>query len=70
MKKWTYTVSTNMIWTSFDYGEVEAETYDEAREKAIAELDYYFKQANEALEVAGLSVGYDERAVTIEEKDK
>lgn len=28
MNHYEYSVSTNIIWTSFDYGEVEANSFD------------------------------------------
>lgn len=46
--KWTYNNSTHTIWTSFDYGEVEADTYEEAKEKAIAEMKENIQLANDA----------------------
>ena len=69
MKKWNYTVSTDRIWTSFDYGEVEADDYNEALQKAIAELNENFSIANKALEDAdtGFRISYTTRDITIEE---
>lgn len=49
MKKWEYRLSTETIWTSFDCGKVEANTYEEAREKAFIELKYNLEKANESL---------------------
>ena len=40
MKTWNYSLTTNTIWTSFDYGQVEAETREEAlilAEKSLRE---------------------------------
>ena len=31
---WNYKLTTNTIWLSFDYGQVEASTEDEARQLA------------------------------------
>jgi hypothetical protein len=47
--KWDYNNSTNTIWTSFDYGEVEADTYEEARVKAINQLKCDLEKANTVL---------------------
>ena len=69
MKKWYYTISTNRIRTSFDYGTVEAEDYNEALQKACAELNENFRIANKALEDAdtSFSISYDARDIEIEE---
>ncbi len=71
MKKWDYTVSTNTIWTSFDYGQVEAETRAEAFKKAVAQLNYDFKKANEILgscdPTLGFTISFDESQVEITE---
>lgn len=53
--KWKYSNSTNTIWTSFDYGEVEAETYKEAYEKAVIELKYNLHKVNEVLASADVT---------------
>jgi len=66
-----YTVSTCTIWTSFDYGFVEAENYEEAKIKAINQLTYNFNKANEALlkceDTKGFSVEFDSSQVEINE---
>jgi len=69
VKLWSYSVSTEILWTSFDFGEVRAEDYNEALQKACAELDDNFRIANKALEDAdtGFSVSYDARDIKIEE---
>jgi hypothetical protein len=71
MKKYNYSVSTSVLWTSFDYGEVEADTIEEARAIAIRELNYDFKKANDALSYCdntiGFSVSFDEQSVVINE---
>lgn len=46
---WEYSNSTNTIWTSFDYGTVEADTREEALKKAKKQLEYDLKKANDAL---------------------
>ena len=53
-----YTVSTNTIWASFDFGEVVASTLEEATKKAIEELTYDFDKANEALAYCGITEGF------------
>jgi hypothetical protein len=59
MKKYSYLLSTNTIWTSFDYGEVEANSYEEAEEKAIIELKKELEKCNNALKVIGFEVSMD-----------
>jgi hypothetical protein len=49
MKKYTYNNSTNTIWTSFDFGDVEADNLEQAREKAIEKLQYDTRKCNDAL---------------------
>jgi hypothetical protein len=72
MKTWNYSVSTATIWTSFDYGAVEAETYEEAREKAIEQLRYDFKKANDAFKhcdvTKGFLISFNQDDVLITEK--
>jgi hypothetical protein len=68
MKLFRYTVSTCTIWTSFDYGEVEAEDHKQARELAKKELDKNFETANKCLEACGLSVYYAPSQIEVEEK--
>ena len=69
--KYTYTVSTTTIWTSFDYGDVEADSREEAREKAELELKVNFRIANDALTLNPLTVGmnidFDPSQIQIEE---
>ncbi len=71
MKKYKYTISTNTIWTSFDYGEVEAEDYADARKKAITELSYNFQKANDAFKFCDntkdFALEFDPTQVEIEE---
>lgn len=72
MKKWNYTVSTNTIWTSFDFGTVEAETQEQARKKAIEKLKYDFSKVNDALRHSdntnGFEVYFDESQVEVSEE--
>lgn len=56
--KYRYTVSTNTIWTSFDYGEVEAENIHEALEKARKQIVYDFDKANHVLASADVTKGF------------
>lgn len=67
MKQWNYSVSSNSVWTSFDYGTVEAETYEEALEKAKAELKENFDKVNEILNSQDetFTIDYDERYIEI-----
>ena len=53
MANWSYTVSSNSLWTSFDYGTVEADTYEEAYEKAYTKLKEDFDFVNDCLAKAG-----------------
>lgn len=53
-----YSNSTNTIWTSFDYGEVEADTIEEAREKAIIELKYNLCKVNDVLSSADITKNF------------
>jgi len=71
---WQYTVSTNTIWASFDYGEVEAETQEEALKLAKAELRQNFDKANTSFNndrtgnTLGFRIEFDEDQVQIELK--
>lgn len=71
MKTYKYSVSTNTIWTGFDYGEVEAENLEDAKVKAIAELEESFKKANDAFDhcdiTKGFYIGFDKTQVIINE---
>lgn len=71
IKKWSYSVSTDTLWTSFDYGEVEATSYEEALEKAKAKLTYDFKKVNEILgscdPTMGFNINFNDRQIQIEE---
>jgi hypothetical protein len=48
-KTWEYSLTTATIWASFDYGTVEAMTYDEAKEIAIAEIKKKLNDVNTVL---------------------
>lgn len=67
MKKYQYSVSTNTIWTSFDFGEVEADNYEDARTLAIEKLKADFRKANDALATIGLDVQFAEDQVEVTE---
>ena len=73
MKKYKYSVTTNVIWCSFDFGEVEAETREEAREKAKDQLMYDFDKANKAFEhcdnTSGFQIAFNETEIMIEEQN-
>jgi hypothetical protein len=56
--KWNYNCSTHTIWTSFDYGDVEAETREEAIEKAKEKITNDLSKVNNALENCDITKGY------------
>lgn len=56
--KWQYSNTTNTIWTSFDYGVVEAETKEEAEILAKKELEYNLKKVNEVLNCCDPTIGF------------
>ena len=58
MKTYSYSVSTNTIWASFDFGEVEAENREQALEKAIEQLNYDFDKVNTVLNSADVTSGF------------
>lgn len=72
MRTYRYTVSTNSIWTSFDYGSVDAESIEEARRLAIQELKSNFEKANDALRRCDstrdldFSISFSEGSVSVE----
>lgn len=70
-KKWRYSVSTSRLWASFDEGEVEAPTYEEACEKALEKLNYDFKKVNDILNscdpTVGFSIEFNKDDIEIEE---
>jgi len=72
MKTWRYSITTNTLWTSFDYGTVEAETHGEATAKAIEILDTQFKLVNDALrdnpKTKNLFIAYSKHSIEVEEK--
>lgn len=58
MKRYSYSLTTNSIWTSFDFGEIEASNLNEAKEKAIEQITYDFNKANEVLDSADVTAGF------------
>jgi len=55
---WEYNISTHTIWTSFDYGEVEADNYEEAKEKALKQLNYDLEKCNASLAHCDVTAGF------------
>ncbi len=55
---WNYSLSTNTVWTSFDHGQVQATSYDEAIELATAKLKYDLQKANEILASCDPTLGF------------
>jgi hypothetical protein len=58
MNTYEYSVTTATIWTSFDYGEVQAETIEEAIDKATIEVAYSLKKCNDALKQCDFALGF------------
>jgi hypothetical protein len=71
LKKYSYSVSTMTIWASFDFGEVLATSYENAKELARAEIEANFKKVNDALaanpETKGMTVECDSSQVEVKE---
>lgn len=55
---WNYSLTTNTIWLSFDYGQVIANSIDEAREKAIKQLRYDLDKANHVLASVDVTLSF------------
>lgn len=66
MKTYNYSVSTPTIWASFDYGQVEATSIEQAREKSLSKLKYDFDKVNQVLESADVTKGF---VIEFNEKD-
>jgi hypothetical protein len=47
---WNYSLTTNTIWLSFDHGQVEAISYDEAVRLATEKLKQDLQKANTVLQ--------------------
>ena len=58
MNLYNYSVSTTIIWTSFDSGQVKAENREEAKKLAAEELKENFQKANDALAFADNTKGF------------
>lgn len=60
MKKsiWEYKVTTSTIWASFDIGEVEADTREQALEKAKIQVKYDLNKVNHVLASADITSGF------------
>jgi hypothetical protein len=67
MKVFQYSISSSLIWCSFDFGTVVANDKDEARAKAIAQLTHDFNVANEALKPFGFTIEFNKDEVEIVE---
>lgn len=65
---WNYKLTTNTIWLSFDYGQVVANTMEEAREKAKIRLKNDLAQANDLLEPIGVRIDLDFTQLEVELK--
>lgn len=55
---WNYSLSTNTIWTSFDCGQIEADTYEEACALALKELKYNVDKANTVFKHCDITQGF------------
>jgi len=64
-----YNLSTETIWTSFDFGEVEADSYEEALEKATAEIEANLQKCNDTLKDTGFTVEMNLDQMQIKLKD-
>lgn len=59
MKKFNYALpTTNSFYASFDYGFVWAKDVDDAREKAIHELNYNVEKVNSILSHSDNTLGF------------
>ena len=59
MKRFAYSVSTNTIWTSFDYGTVLAHDVEEAEEKAKKLVSEALDKCNKRLKRLGMTIEID-----------
>ena len=57
-KKWEYSLTTNTIWTSFDYGVVYADSREEALELAKKEITYNLEKANHVFDSCDVTLGF------------
>lgn len=59
MKRFAYSVSTNTIWTSFDYGTVLAHDAEEAKGKAKKLVSQALDKCNKQLKRLGMTIEID-----------
>lgn len=55
---WDYSLTTSTIWTSFDNGQVEANTYEEACAKALEQLKYDVDKVNTVFKHCDITEGF------------
>lgn len=70
-KEYSYSVSTETIWSSIDCGNVFAESLEEAREKAVREVEYNLEKINDVLaqseNTKGFTISIDLTQLTVKE---
>lgn len=66
---WEYSVSTDTVWTSFDFGEVKAKTVESAYKKAKRKVKKDLKKCNSLLKEIGQTIEIDFDQLTIRLKD-
>lgn len=67
MKQYNWSISTNSIYTNFDTGIVQAETFAEAEKKIKSKLEADLKKVNELLAPQNYTVSMDLDNVSITE---
>jgi hypothetical protein len=65
MKTYQYSVSTSVLWASFDFGTVEAQDIQEARDKALEALKNDFSEVNKLIALIGHSIDFNKDAVEV-----
>jgi ribosomal protein S5 len=65
MKTYQYSVSTSVLWASFDFGTVEAQDIQEARDKALEALKNDFLSVNNILMSIGHTIEFNKDAVEV-----
>ena len=70
LKTWEYNLNSNVVYGSFDYGEVEAETEEEAIKLAKAAINKEVEEMNDVLvqSAGGQSLGVDVDSVEVKLK--
>lgn len=58
MKKYEYFLPTYVIGVNFTFGKVEANSLEEAKQKAKEEIGYKLNKVNEVLNTADVTQGY------------